>query len=93
MKPVKALLLGAGRRGMFTFGKFTAINPGLPQIAAVADPVDEKRRRMQEEYGIPSEYLYKSWEDTFVKLPPVEAVIIATPDKMHLVLWHYSYRG
>ena len=89
MKPVKTLLLGAGSRGMFTFGRFAAMNPAMLQIAAVAEPVEEKRLRMREEHGIPSECLFKSWEDAFAcfanaKQPPVEAVIIATQDKMHL---------
>ena len=84
MKPVKALLLGAGNRGNFTYGKYAAMNPGNLQIAALAEPDDIKRKRIQEEHEIPSDFVYKTWEEAFKKLPPVEAVIIATQDNMHL---------
>ena len=84
MKPVRALLLGAGGRGMFSYGNFAKMNPTLFQIVAVAEPIVEKRRSIQEEHNIPSEFLYETWEDAFVKLPPVEAIIIATQDKMHV---------
>ena len=83
MKPVKALLLGAGNRGAFTYGKFASMNPGALQIIAAAEPHSDRRRIIQEEHNIPSEYIYITWEDAFVKLPPVDAVIIATQDQMH----------
>ena len=84
MKPVKALLLGAGSRGMYSYGNFAKMNPGLLQIIAAAEPETERRRLVKEEHNIAPEYLYSNWEDAFVKLPPVEAVIIATQDQMHL---------
>ncbi|MCL2477913.1 MAG: Gfo/Idh/MocA family oxidoreductase [Treponema sp.] len=83
MKPIKALLLGAGSRGMYTYGDFALRNPGVLQIVAAAEPVAEKRRQIQKEHHIAPEYLYTTWEDAFKKLPPVEAVIIATQDQMH----------
>ncbi|MCL2833607.1 MAG: Gfo/Idh/MocA family oxidoreductase [Treponema sp.] len=84
MKPVKALLLGAGNRGMYAYGNFAQQNPGLLQIVAAAEPVIEKRQQIQKDHRIAPEFLYTTWEDAFVKLPPVEAVIIATQDQMHL---------
>ena len=84
MKPVKALLLGAGDRGMRAYGDFALKNPQMLQITAVAEPDNEKRRRMKEDHNIQDDLVFTSWEDAFVKLPPVEAVIIATQDKMHI---------
>ena len=84
MNPVKALVLGTGNRGMYAYGEFALKNPGILQITAAAEPVAEKRRKMQEDHHIPSEYLYTTWEDAFKKLPPVDAVIISTQDQMHL---------
>ena len=84
MKPVKALLLGAGSRGMYTYGKYAAMNPGMLQIIAAAEEDSVKRKNIQEEHGISSGCLYSSWEDAFAKMPPVEAVIIATQDQMHI---------
>ena len=84
MKPVKALLLGAGSRGRFAYGQYALLNPGMLKIAAVAERDDEKLKAIQKEHGIKEEFLYHSWEDAFKKLPPVEAVIIATQDSMHI---------
>jgi predicted dehydrogenase len=84
INPVKALLLGAGSRGMYAYGRFAAMNPGLLQITAAAEPIPERRSQIQAEHNIAPEYLYTTWEDAFVKLPPVDAVIIAMQDQMHL---------
>ena len=84
MEPVKVLLLGAGNRGMYAYGKFAAMNPGLMKITALAEPLPEKRRQMQEEQNIAPGCLFTTWEEAFVKLPPVDAVIIAMQDQMHL---------
>ena len=84
MEPVKTLLLGAGSRGMFAYGAFARSNPGLLRITAAVEPDPAKRRRIQEEHSIPEGFLYTTWEEAFAKLPPVEAVIIATPDNLHI---------
>jgi len=84
MKPVKVLLLGAGSRGTNAYGNFARMNPGMMQITAAAEPNPVRRSQIQEIHNIPSKYIFNSWEDAFVKLPPVDAVIIATQDNMHL---------
>jgi predicted dehydrogenase len=83
MNPVKAVLLGAGNRGGFVYAEYARINPGMLSIAAVAEPDDVKRERVRARHGIPAEYAFRSWEDVFTRLPPADAVIIATQDKMH----------
>ena len=84
MEPVKTLLLGAGSRGMNSYGKYALANPGILKVTAAAETDREKRRRIQEEHGIAPDCIYGSWEEAFEKKPPVEAVIIATQDRMHL---------
>ncbi|MCL2879832.1 MAG: Gfo/Idh/MocA family oxidoreductase [Treponema sp.] len=83
MKTIKALLLGAGGRGRFTFGDFAIKNPNILKIIAVAEPDPVRRSIFQAEHGIAAEYLFDSWEKAFEKLPPVDAVIITTQDNMH----------
>jgi predicted dehydrogenase len=83
MEPVKALLLGAGSRGRFAFGQYAKMNPAMLQIAALAEPDPSKRKIMQEEHNIPSQYVYADWEEAFKNFPPVSAVIIAMQDNMH----------
>jgi predicted dehydrogenase len=84
MEPVKALLLGAGGRGTFVYAQYAKIHPGELRIAAVAEPDELKRRRIQEEHKIPGSAAFAGWEEAFKALPPeIEAVIIATQDRMH----------
>jgi predicted dehydrogenase len=76
--------LGAGARGTDNYGAFAKLHPALLKIKAVAEPDRVKRERMQKEHGIPDEYARVSWEEAFDKLPPPDAVIIATQDRMHI---------
>jgi predicted dehydrogenase len=83
VKPVKALLLGAGNRGLKAYAKHAVTNPATLKIEAVAEPDAAKREQIQGECRLPPEGLFASWEEAFACLPPVDAVIIATQDKMH----------
>ena len=89
MKPVNVLLLGAGSRGMYNYAEYARKNPGMLKIVSIAEPDTAKREKVQQEHGIPEEFVFSSWEDAFNRLdktglPEVEAVIIATQDNMHL---------
>jgi predicted dehydrogenase len=84
MKVVNVLLLGAGNRGMYAYGAYAKMNPAMMRIAAVAEPDSAKRRKMQEEHHISDALAFKTWEDAFDRFPDVDAVIIATQDKMHV---------
>jgi predicted dehydrogenase len=83
MPPVKILLLGAGNRGMQAYGKNALLNPAMLKIEAVAEPDAAKLKQFQSAHRIPTEKAFSSWEDAFARLPPVDAVIIATQDQMH----------
>lgn len=83
MEAVKALLLGAGSRGRDAFGKFAMLNPNVLKIVAAAEPIVARRKNIQADHGIADEYLFDDWKAAFVKLPPVDAVIITTQDNMH----------
>jgi predicted dehydrogenase len=84
MEPVKTALIGAGDRGKFVYAQYAKINPKLMKIVAVAERSPEKRAVVREEHAIPGEYVFSGWEDAFGSLPPgTEAVIIATPDRLH----------
>ncbi len=85
MEPIKVLLLGAGNRGMYAYGEYAKMNPKMMKIAAIAEPDDAKRKKIQMDHKIPDDYAFSSWEDGFVNMPVgTEAVIITTQDKMHI---------
>ena len=84
MKPVNVLLLGAGSRGIYAYAEYARLNPAMLKIAAVAEPDAAKREKIAREHGIPAEQTFGSWEEAFARLPAVDAVIIATQDRMHI---------
>jgi predicted dehydrogenase len=83
MKPVTTLLLGVGSRGLNVFAGYARMNPQMLKITAVAEPVDVKRKQAQAEHGIDNALAFRGWEDAFKQDLDVEAVIIATQDRMH----------
>jgi predicted dehydrogenase len=84
MKPVRVLLLGAGNRGNDVYAEYARMNPAMLKITAVAEPDAVKREKIRAEHNIPAEWVFTSWDGAFDRLPRIDAVIIATQDKMHL---------
>ncbi|QQO08196.1 Gfo/Idh/MocA family protein [Breznakiella homolactica] len=83
MEPIKVLILGAGNRGGYAYAGYAKMNPKMMKVVSVADPNEAKRKRIQEEHGIPDSLAFASWEDALINPPELDAVIIATQDKMH----------
>ncbi|MCL2044327.1 MAG: Gfo/Idh/MocA family oxidoreductase [Treponema sp.] len=85
MEPIYSLLLGAGNRGTHVYAEFARQNPSMLKIAAVAEPNTARREKIRDEHRIPTEFIFTTWEEAFERLPPqLDAVMIATQDKMHL---------
>ncbi|HEY9786117.1 MAG TPA: Gfo/Idh/MocA family oxidoreductase [Candidatus Obscuribacterales bacterium] len=83
-RPVEAVLIGAGERGTFVFGEYAMQHPDELKIVAVAEPVEEKRRRFAERHQLVDEQCYSSWEELFAKKKNAQAAIIATLDRLHV---------
>jgi predicted dehydrogenase len=76
--------MGAGSRGTYTYAAYAKMNPAMLKIVAVAEPVEAKRKKIQEEHHLSDDRVFTDWKDAMQALPPdTEAVIIATQDKMH----------
>lgn len=82
MQPVNAVLIGAGGRGSL-FAHFAKRRPYSLKIAAVAEPIDERRNRIGDEHGIPPERRFRSWTELLSGEPLAEAAIITTMDRDH----------
>ena len=80
--PVRLAVIGAGSRG-HGYARFAATFPERLKIVAVADPDDFRRNRMKEEYQIPDENCFRSWEEFCSKPKMCDAVAICTQDNMH----------
>ncbi|MGD2072339.1 MAG: Gfo/Idh/MocA family oxidoreductase, partial [Candidatus Thorarchaeota archaeon] len=82
-KPLQVMIIGAGHRGMYKYGELTKREDVNLKVVSVAEPVDEKREKMRAEHNIPSYHCFKSWQDALKQEKFCDAVIIATPDKLH----------
>ena len=80
--PVRLAVIGAGSRG-HGYARFAASFPERLKIVAVADPDDFRRNRLKDEYQIPEENCFRSWEEFCSKPKMCDAVAICTQDSMH----------
>ncbi len=82
VKPVTAILIGAGHRGNI-YADYAVKNPDELKIVAVADPDDERRDYIRQKHGVPESFCFKTWQEVFTQKIVADAIIIATPDHFH----------
>ena len=81
-KPVSVLVLGAGSRGR-AYADYSLIHPHEMRIAAVAEPVEERREAFRKKYDISPAMCFSSWSDALDAGRIADAVFICTLDGMH----------
>ncbi len=83
MSKIRVGLIGAGQRGKDVYGNYGLLNPESIEFVAVAEPNEIKRKEFSEKHNIKPEYQFESWEGLLEKDKFCDAVIIATPDRIH----------
>ncbi len=83
VKPIDAVVLGAGMRGFCTFGGYAKAYPHNMRIVAVAEPDPIRRERFGQEFNLSRENLFSSWEDLLEKPQMAPILINATMDLSH----------
>jgi len=78
---IRLAVVGAGSRGN-TYARL-AVDSGRAVVAAVAEPRAPRRDMTADRYGVRPEHRFESWTDLVTARPPVDAVIVATPDRLH----------
>ena len=81
--PVTAILVGAGNRGTI-YADYSITHPEELKIVAVADPNLERQKKLKVKYNLTEENCFDNWEDIFLRQKFADAIIIATPDNMHV---------
>jgi predicted dehydrogenase len=81
-KAVTCIVIGAGARGN-TYSSYAEHSTGEIQIVGVAEPNTIRRDRFVARYKIPNNQVFMTWEDIFKKPKMADAIIIATPDRLH----------
>lgn len=81
-KPVTAILIGAGNRGSI-YADYGVRYPDELQIIGVADINTARRNKIADAHQVKDEYRFDDWKKVFSGAKFADAVIIATPDKIH----------
>ena len=83
LKPITAVVAGAGGRGM-TYATFAQEHPDRLKIVGVAEPRPYNRQYMADTYSIPSNRVISDWQELARQPRMADVAIIATQDAMHL---------
>lgn len=81
-KPLTALLIGAGNRGV-TYGGFALEYPEELNFIAVAEPLERRRTHFAHEHNITSNSMFASWKEILNRPKFADIAIICTQDQMH----------
>ena len=82
--PVSIAVVGAGSRGREAYGRYCVEHPDEGQVVAVAEPDDDRRGAFAEQHALGAQQSYVDWRDLLHGRRIADAVIIATPDAMHV---------
>ncbi len=81
--PIKLAIVGAGSRGQM-YAHHALELPEHVQVVAVAEPRLEWRQRVAAAHELPPERCFTNWEELAAAGKVADAVVIATPDALHL---------
>ncbi len=82
-QPVKVILIGAGHRGNI-YANYAKEYEHEMTIVAVADSNIQRRAKAADHFKLKPELCFKDWKEVFEKEKFADAVIIATPDHLHI---------
>lgn len=81
-KPISAILMGAGNRGM-TYGGYALEYPDKLNFVAVAEPIKRRRKKFAEFHNISEDHVYEDWEELLRESKMGDIAVICTQDQMH----------
>ncbi|WP_324670216.1 Gfo/Idh/MocA family protein [Geochorda subterranea] len=81
---VTLAIVGAGNRGADVYARYALEHPNEARVVAVADPDRARRDALGDAHGIPPEHRYPSWQELLERPRLADAVVIATPDRLHV---------
>ncbi|XP_073163101.1 uncharacterized protein [Lepidochelys kempii] len=88
---VTVLIIGAGCRGKH-YSYFAVHFPNRMKVVGVADPHAFARNDLQKIHCIDKKNVFNDWKVAMERERFADAVIIATPDRLHKVgFWHFAH--
>lgn len=82
--PVRVAICGLGSRGKDTYAPISEMLPEQMVIAAVAEPIEEKREYVRKRYHVPEEMCFETGEEMFARERLADVALICTQDAMHV---------
>lgn len=83
MGKITAALVGAGQRGMDTYGLYALQHPDELQFTAVADPDRERREEFMRLHAVSEENMFSDWSQLLSQDRLADLLLICTQDNMH----------
>ncbi len=82
MKKLKVILIGAGNRGQCYTNEMAKYKDKF-QVVAVAEPIENRRKYIQELHGISDDMCFDDWKPLLELGKVADVAIISTMDLMH----------
>ncbi|TDD72365.1 Gfo/Idh/MocA family oxidoreductase [Jiangella aurantiaca] len=82
--PVRLLVIGAGNRGGQAYAGWCLRHPEAAVVTGIADRDEERLAAVGDVHGVPAEHRYGDWRTALSGPGPWDAVIVTTPDRMHV---------
>ena len=83
MKPITAVVLGAGSRGS-SYAGYAKEHPEELKIIAIAEPRRDRLDALAEEVGVLPEYRFDSWKDLLSQPKLADCAFVCTLDDDHI---------
>ena len=83
-KPLTAILIGAGQRGVQPFGAYARANPDQLKIVGVVEPNDQRRTRFSHDHNIPASHQFENVQAMYKNGKLADLVFNASPDRFHV---------
>jgi len=83
MKPVTAVVLGGGSRGV-NYSNYALLKPEELKIVAFAEPRTDRRTQFAERFSISEENTFSSWQELLEKPRMADVAFVCTLDQDHI---------
>ncbi|MHA2298794.1 MAG: Gfo/Idh/MocA family protein [Candidatus Hodarchaeales archaeon] len=83
IRPVTAILIGAGNRGAAVYGEYALNHPKKLRFLAVAEPLESRRTKFARKHRIRGDNCFESWEQLFQNDKLAQVALVTTQDRLH----------
>lgn len=84
MKPVEVVILGAGSRGMHSYGQWILQHPDQVRVVAVAEPNAARREQFAQAHQLPADRVFADHNELLAQGQLAQGLINATQDRQHV---------